>query len=247
VAVTRQILQWERAYDEQRRRQGPPAMWLRLGALWRTRPIRRSFGWKYGQCIDRYYIEKFLAKNAADIRGRVLEIADNVYTERFGDNRIEHSDVLHFKPGNPKATIVGDLTCANEIESNAFDCVILTQTLQFIYDTRSTISTLYRILKPGGVLLATFPGISQIARYDMDNWGDYWRFTTLSACKLFSECFSEERVTVEAHGNVLAATALLQGLVCRELTQAELDYRDRDYEVLITLRAFKHHHPDSLR
>ena len=45
---------------------------------------------------------------------------------------------------------------------DAFDCIIFTQTLHFIYDVRLAIQTLHRILKPGGVLLATFPGISQI-------------------------------------------------------------------------------------
>ena len=44
------------------------------------------------------------------------------------------SDVLHVEAGHPNATIVGDLTCADHISSGNFDCVILTQTLQFIHD-----------------------------------------------------------------------------------------------------------------
>jgi SAM-dependent methyltransferase len=235
------LLQLEKVYHEQKRKHGPPRTWLRLGALWRTQPIRRSFGFKYGQSIDRYYIEQFLNRYSGDIRGRVLEMADNAYTRRFGGSRITQSDVLHSKSDNPNATIVADLTRADEIPSNTFDCIILTQTLQFIYETRSAIRTLYRILRPGGVLLAAFPGISQIARYDMDNWGEYWRFTTLSARMLFSESFPESQLSVAAHGNVLAAMAFLQGLVSRELRQDELDYQDRDYEMLITVRAVKPH------
>jgi hypothetical protein len=46
-------------------------------------------------------------------------------------------------------------------------------------------------------------------------------------------------VTVQAHGNVLAAMAFLHGLVSEELRQDELDYFDPDYEVLITIRAVK--------
>jgi hypothetical protein len=57
------------------------------------------------------------------------------------------------------------------------------------------------------VVLATFHGISKIARYDMDNWGEYWRFTTLSASKLFSEIFPKDEVTVQACGNVFSAIA----------------------------------------
>jgi hypothetical protein len=43
-------------------------------------------------------------------------------------------------------------------------------------------------LKPGGVLLATVSGISQISRYDMYRWGDYWRFTTLIGGKTVCPC-----------------------------------------------------------
>ncbi len=95
------------------------------------------------------------------------------------------------------------------------------------------------MLKPGGVLLATVPGISQISRYDMDRWGDFWRFTTLSATRVFQEVFGRRDLTVEAFGNVLTAMALLQGLSVEELTIRELDHRDPDYELLITVRACK--------
>ena len=82
-------------------------------------------------------------------------------------------------PGNPSATIVADLTTAETIPDEIFNCIILTHTLQFIYDFRSALRHLQRVLMPGGVLLATLPGISQISRYDMDRWGEYWRFTAL--------------------------------------------------------------------
>jgi glycosyltransferase involved in cell wall biosynthesis/SAM-dependent methyltransferase len=217
----------------------PPVGWVRLGALRRLQPIRRTFGWGWGQCIDRYYIEIFLAEHASDIHGHVLEIGGNDYTRQFGKERVIQSDVLHAPPGTPQATIVADLTCADSIPSETFDCIILTQTLQFIYDVRAALRTLHRILKPGGVLLATCPGISQIARYDMDRWGEYWRFTSLSALKFFTEVFPEACVTVQPYGNVLTAIAFLHGLVAQELRQQELDYHDRDYEVILTVRAVK--------
>ena len=66
-----------------------------------------------------------------------------------------------------------------------------------------------------------------------------WRFTTLSARRLFGEVFPTENVTVEAYGNVLVAVAFLHGLAAEELRQEELDHRDPDYEVLITVRAVK--------
>ncbi len=216
--------------------------WWRLyqvqwGGLRRLVPFSRVFGLDRGLCVDRYYIENFLARYAEDIRGRVLEFSDNEYTLKFGGERITHSDILHLAPDNPKATIVADLTSAEKIPSSAFDCVICTQTLQFIYDVRAALQTLHRILKPNGVLLATFPGISQISRYDMDRWGDYWRFTTLSARRIFEEVFPV--TDIKAHGNVLAAIAFLHGVSSGELRREELDFHDPDYEVLITARAVK--------
>lgn len=211
-----------------------------FGRLHRLTPFRPLFGFGYGQCIDRYYIEKFLAAHAADIYGRVLEVANNSYTCRFGGTKVVRSDVLHVVPGNPQATIVADLTRADDlIPSQAFDCIILTQTLEVIYDVRAALGTVYRALKPGGVLLATFPGIRHISRPDMDSWGEYWRFTTLSASKLFGEVFADGHVSVQAYGNILTAVAFLHGLVSHELLQEELEYCDPNYEVLIAVRAVK--------
>jgi SAM-dependent methyltransferase len=213
---------------------------VRFGSLRRLSPVSSQFGWDRGGLpVDRYYIERFLARHASDIGGRVLECRDDGYTRRFGGDRVTRADVLHPTADDPKATIVADLTRADEIPSDAFDCIVLTQVLPFIPDVPAAVRTLHRILRPGGVLLATMPGISQIIRYDMDRWGDYWRFTSLSARRLFECGFPEGDVRVEAHGNVLVATAFLQGISSRELRAEELDHRDPDYEVLITVHAAK--------
>jgi SAM-dependent methyltransferase len=187
-----------------------------------------------GKPIDRYYIEQFLAANSQSIRGRVLEIGDATYTRQFGSD-VRQSDVLHAVAGNRQATIVGNLETGEGIPSNAFDCIILTQTLPFIFDVRSAISNCHRALRPGGTVLATVPGISQISRYDMDRWGDFWRFTDLSARRLFEQSF--EQVEVHSFGNVAVATAFLQGLALHEVPADELDQHDADYPVIITIAA----------
>lgn len=221
------------------RLKSPPPGWVRFGSLRRLTPISTDFGYDRGQPIDRYYIENFLSSNSTDIRGRVLEIGDDTYTRRFGGDRVIKSDVLAVRRDNPKATIVADLSKAENIPSDAFDCIIFTQTLQYIYDVNAAVATLARILKPGGVTLATLPGISQISPIDMDRWGEYWRFTTLSARRLFEDAFSLGHADVEAHGNVLSAIAFLHGLAAEELKNTELDYFDRNFELVITVRAVR--------
>ena len=210
-----------------------------LGDLRRVTPIDTHFGGGRGKPVDRHYIERFLAENAADIRGRVLEVADDAYTRRYGGARVTHSDIIHANDSNPRATVVADLAEAYDVPDDSFDCFICTQTLTYIYDMQSAVATIHRILRPGGVLLVTVPGISQSNPYDRDRWGEYWRFTTQSLRRLLTEAFAPENIRVEAYGNVLASTAFLQGLAVEDLRHDELDHRDQRYEMLIAGRAVK--------
>ena len=219
--------------------QFPPAVgWVNFGSFGKLTPISREFGFDRGLAIDRYYIENFLNNQAGDIQGRVLEIGDDSYTKKFGGDRVTTRDVLHVKEGNPIATFIGDLTHAEQIPSDSFDCFILTQTLHLVYDFRAAMETIYRILKPGGVVLLTVPGISQLST---DEWAAYWcwSFTSLSVRRLFEEFFLPENIKIEVHGNVKASIAFLEGVAKEELSQEDLDYKDPCYELLITVRAMK--------
>jgi SAM-dependent methyltransferase len=219
------------------RKPSPPLGTVDFGDLRSTRPVSKVFGLDRGVPVDRYYIEGFLQANADRVRGRVLEIGDATYTKRFGGSAVTRSDVLHVTGDSPEGTVVADLTDAPGIPDASFDCVILTQTLQFTYDMEATVATLHRILAPGGCVLCTDPGISQVSRYDMDRWGDYWRLTSLAARELFETSFPAEDVAVETYGNVLAAVAFLEGLAVTELAEEELDARDDDYQLILAVRA----------
>lgn len=219
----------------------PPNGLICFGSFRRLTPIGKRFGLERGLPVDRYYIENFLGHYAGDIQGHVLEVADGTYTRRFGGDRVTKSDVIHSPIGQigPEVTVIADLSCAPQMPPACFDCIILTQTLLFIYDIQAVIQTLFRILKPGGVVLVTVPGISQIIREDMELWGEYWRFTVQSARKLFEDVFSVGNVSVESFGNVLTASAFLYGLAVQDLRQRELDYQDPDYQFIIAVRAVK--------
>jgi len=213
---------------------------VRFGSLRRVSPISRSFGLDRGRPIDRYYIEAFLESHRSDIKGHVLEAGGLIdYAGQFGGNRVTRKDVLYPKEGHPDGTIVGDLATGEGIPSETFDCLILTQVFPFIYNLREAVANSHRTLKVGGVLLATLPGISQICRYDMEQWGDYWRFTDSAARRLFGDVFQPENVSVETYGNVLVASAFLYGLASRELKEHELNTHDRDYQFSISVRAVK--------
>ena len=220
-------------------RRAPPPGWAHMGSLRRTSPISQFFGFDRGRPVDRYYIERFLAAHRADIRGRVLEVGDSAYTRRFGGDRVLQSDVLHARPGNPEATLVGDLCSGEGIPEGAFDCIVLTQVLPFVWDVPAAIRTAARALKPGGTLLVTAPGISQISRHDADRWGDFWRFTSQSIRRLFEAEFPTEHLDLTVFGNALSATAFLHGIATQELRARELDESHPDYEVIICVRAVR--------
>lgn len=211
---------------------------INLGHLNRTTPFSTQFGYDRGGPVDRYYIENFLNENVSLIKGCVLEIGDNEYTLRFGGNKIEKSDILHIDDSNKQATFIGDLSNVPNLPSNTFDCIILTQTLHLIYDYKAAIETCYRVLKEGGVLLLTVPGISHIAQ---DEWRKYWlwSFTNASMEKIMEEHFSKESISINTYGNVLVASAFLYGMGLPELKKEQMDYNDPHYQVIITVKAIK--------
>jgi len=209
------------------------------GGLRSLTPISRSFGFDRGTPIDRYYIEKFLGNHANDIRGHVMEVGTSMYTDRFGGDQVIRIEVIHHAAGNPFATMVLDLSNAADVSDQLFDCIICTQTIQFIFDVRAAIATLYRLLKPRGVLLMTGPGITQISRPDMEATGEFWRFTNCSIKRLLTEVFPDSHCEVSAYGNLVSSIALLHGVAAEELHAEELDTADADYQLLIAARAVK--------
>lgn len=217
----------------------PPVGKINTGDLERLTPFSTDFGFDRGGAIDRYYIEQFISSNSDLIRGSVLEIGDNEYTMRFGKSLVSKSDILHVDESNTKATYVGDITNVPQIPSGQFDCIIFTQTLHLIYDFKSALRTCYRILKPGGCLLLTVPGISQV---DKGLWKEYWlwSFTDAAIRRVMAETFNGSQVEVASHGNVHVASAFLYGMGLPEVSTRSLDFNDPAYQVIITAKAIKH-------
>jgi SAM-dependent methyltransferase len=207
-----------------------------FGDLARTVPLSRQFGFDRGTPIDRYYIEQFLGQNADSIHGRTLEIGDDDYTRRFGGERTSRRDILHVHGGNPAATIVGDLSTAGLLPDQAFDCAVITQTLHLIFNMREAVENLHKALKPGGTLLLTVPGITQISS---DEWrhGWYWSLTPAGAGRLLGEVFGPDQVEVRSWGNVFAAIGFLSGVAFEEVPRSKLDVVDDAYPVTVAVRA----------
>lgn len=229
---------WRKVRQLRRRLTGiPDTGRVEFGDLRRLEPLGRHFGEDRGPALDRHYIDAFLQTHQADIRGRVLEIGEARYTRQFGGGRVTGSEILHVTADNPRATIVGDLADAPHIPDAAFDTLIVTQTLHLIYDAKAAARTMHRVLRPGGVLLLTVPGITQIPNGTPWAHTWFWAFTPLSVQRLLGDAFAGGTVQVAQYGNVLSAAAMLYGLSADDLRSDELAARDPDYPVIIGARA----------
>lgn len=198
------------------------------------KPVSRLFGTDRGKPIDRYYIELFLNQKSVEIQNAdaIIEIAEDTYSKKYFPNA-DH-DILRYNKGM-------DLTKADTLPENKYDVFICTQALHEIYEIKSAIHGCYQLLKPGGVLLATVAGnISQIADHDYARWGYFWGFTDMSIKKLMAETFGEENVEVFPYGNIMAATAFIQGVALEDLPDLSLlDENDPTYSICIGVIARK--------
>jgi Methyltransferase domain len=200
-------------------------------------PVSRAFGFDRGQPIDRHYIDLFLSQHHELISGNVLEVAGNEYTTRYGGSRARSFELYKTSVERP-GVVVGDLTQPQTLPAARFDCFVCTQTFNFIYDIHAAVRGAAHVLADGGHLLATVGAVSQISRYDMDRWGDYWRLSTAACERLFAENFSS--VQVSAFGNLAAAVALLRGFAVEDLpSPSVLDRHDPDYPLIIGIVARK--------
>lgn len=221
----RRVARWERG-----RRIARPVRW---GSLRRTRPVSTDFGFDRGTPVDRIYLDRFFAEHTADIRGAVLEVGGPAFSGPHGHD-VTSTDILDIDAMNPRVTIVGDLSVPGVLPAEAFDCAVVPQTLQYVADPRGAIENLVGALRPGGVLLLTLPVIAQI-----DHGApavDRWRVTPTGLRDLLGRWCPDAEVTVTSVGNVLTATAFLQGIAAEELRPEEFDVTDPIYPMLAMAR-----------
>jgi peptidoglycan/xylan/chitin deacetylase (PgdA/CDA1 family) len=222
-----------RAYLEHHHRGG-----FDWGDLRRTDPVSRDWGYDRGTPVDRRYIDDFMCAHSSDIRGVVLEVQEDDLTNACGGGRVTRHEILDIDAANQRATVFTDLRQAPELATETFDCIILTQTLHVVDDLRAALAECYRILKPGGVLLATFPAASRVC-LEYGEAGDFWRMTPAGARAAVESAFAPADVSSQAFGNVLTNVAFLHGLSAAELGEAEFDVYDPYFPALTGVRAKK--------
>ena len=196
-------------------------------------PVSRVFGLDRGTSLDRHWIEAYLAKHSNEASGMAIEVGGTDYLKRFFPRFSAHH--LETVSDGTSNCVITDLTRPDPPIIRAYDLMIATQVFNFIYETRTALRNAAALLKPGGVLIGSVGGISQISRYDADRWGHYFSFTPQSWGRLLREAFDE--VSIESFGNVDTACAYLNGLCAEEIDPAVRDRHDPEYPVSICFKA----------
>ncbi len=217
-----------------RRLTRPRALFMASRALG---PISPLVGLDRGTPIDRHFIEAFLGRHAADVRGRVVEIKDREYTTRFGGTRVTRSDILDVNPDNSHATIHDDIRSLAAIPDASVDCFIITQVLQYVDDLPAAARAIRRVLAPGGVALVTVPTLGKLDGHEDNVAGHYWRLTTDSARYVFAAAFSARELSIEGWGNCRVGMSFLAGLAAEDLSRRELNEYDARYCCGVLIRA----------
>ena len=199
-------------------------------------PLSDRYGFDRGTPLDRRYIEEFLNEHRNAIRGSVLEVEGDMYTRMFGAGRVATCTVVDIDSSNPRATLVADLSEADSLAPETYDCIILTQTLHLLRRPGRCLENCYGALRPAGVLLATAPSLSRVSPSYPD--GDFWRFTQAGMTELVSRRWPGE-FSVRAFGNLRTCVGFLIGEVVEDLPEAVLDHADSRFPLTIAVEARK--------
>jgi len=200
------------------------------GNLRRTRPFSEHYGFDRGTPIDRYYVLKFLQNYRQYITGVVLEIQSTAYTTVCG-HAVRLSESTDIDPQHGTTYVCDLIQSESVLTSNTYDCFLLPNTLNHLKDVTASLRHALRVVRPGGVVLATAPTLTPLT----PDFSEYRRFTTMGLRDLVEQARFDCEFSIESFGNVLAANAALMGIAAEELTSAELDVNDSRYPVLITL------------
>jgi SAM-dependent methyltransferase len=202
----------------------------RWGNLRRTTPFSQTFGFERGTPIDRHYLHQFLNDHRDVITGDVLEVQMRTFTRRFGHD-LARTDTFDIVP-HADPTFLCDLATSDGIiPTAAYDCLLLPNTLQHFRDLDACLRNALRVVRPGGVILASAAGFIPLA----GDVADYWRLSPAGWREKTAVLWPDADVEITGHGNCLTAIAAQLGLALEELSIGELDAHDPRYPVLTTI------------
>lgn len=216
---------------------------LRAMRLRRLQPI--GGGQSSELSIIRYYWADFLAQQQDAIRGRGLEIGETTTLRAYGGDRLTAAHALDLAAHNAEVQVVADLSRADHVSGDQYDCFIVPFTTAVIYDLDAFVYHAVRLLKPGGVLLINFWSVDFYLHRGLDMgtgaplYMYHWS-TPIGVHNLLQRLgLRESEYTIQLYGNLMTRMAFLLNLPARELTAKERDHVDPGQPLLICARIVK--------
>ena len=234
---------WQRLPDLQSWRSWPLIRHLRRLQFRRLRPFAE--GRSTGKSVIRTYWETFLENNRSDIQGRALEVGETATIRRFGGDALTSAEAIDLTAHSPDVKVIADLSRADGVPSDSYDCFVNQFTTAVIYDIEAALYHAVRILKPGGVLLINFWCVDFYLHRGLDMGTGaplymYWWFTPIQVQNLLRGLgLGDDDFALTIYGNLLTRMAFLMNLPAHELTRQEMDFVDPGQPLLICVRVVK--------
>jgi len=198
--------------------------------------------WSNGS-FERNWIEKFLIENALPLvrpRSTCLEWG-TFYMEKIFKNActvkdsLEHSDT----PKPPQNSSIGtvfhdEIYKASTIPDNSYDVIISTQVYEHLVDPMLATRTMVRLLKPGGILIATGPHLCPFHRAP----DDFFRYTHHGIASIMSRS-GLTPVVERQFGNVMMLVNVFEGVPVAEVSDEDIFSKQDDAYVQWTIIARK--------
>ena len=209
------------------------------------RMIPFNQGASTGLSTIRYYWADFLDKHRKDIRGIGLEVGEVSTIRAYGGDAITRADAIDLAAHNDDVRVVADLSRADHIAGDQYDCFVNQFTTAVIHDIDAALYHAIRFLKPGGVLLINFWCVDFYLHRGLDMgtgeplYMHHW-FTPIQVQNMLHRLtLTEDDFTLTIYGNLLTRMAFLMNVPAQDFTQAELNHRDPGQPLLICARIVK--------
>lgn len=235
--------QYQQVKHQRNWRSWPLIRQLRTLRFRRLRPV--DAGKSSGLSVIRYYWADFLAQHRDDIRGRCLEVGETSTIRDYGGAAVTQADAIDLAAHSADVRVVADLSRADHIPGEQYDCFVNQFTTTVIFDIEAALYHAIRLLKPGGVLLINFWCVDFYLHRGLDMgtgaplYMHHW-FTPIQIENMLRRlALTENDFTVKIYGNLLARMAFLLNIPVKELTPDERDHVDPGQPLLICVRIVK--------
>lgn len=133
-------------------------------------------------------------------RGRLIDLGcGDMPFRAFVQAQVTAYDSLDFFPRRADVTYVADLQDMGQVPSAAYDTAVCIEVLEHVPDPFRAVREIWRVLRPGGVLVVSVPHISRLH----DEPHDYYRYTRHGLRRLLEQA-GFELLTLEKRGGLFS-------------------------------------------